>query len=180
MDTKMVKLTNAKIIAIYRGLSVLGKLPGVKFAYVITRNKNALHEHVVAMDAANPAIDPAEEYKAYDAARVRYAEEYADKDEKGNPVQHFDDKGRAVSFQILKRAAGFQNILNALGKEHKEALDTFKTMADIYNDLLEAEVEIDFLTLAYDELPEKIDGEGIDAVIDFVTEPATTEAAAAK
>lgn len=110
---------------------------GRRFAYASTINTENLS---VEMKGIAEIVKPIGEY---DEKRIKLCEEYATKNEEGNPVL-VEDK-----YQGLDGNEKFHASLKALQKEYQPSLDEI-------NEMMKEEVEVELYQISPDDIPESL------------------------
>jgi len=155
-----IKKTREEFLNLYQVLSQLGNLKGVKFAYTIAKNKEAIKPELVAIQEAGQTKD---NYKEFEKERVGLNEKYALKDEKGQPVIKGDN------YQIEDKET-YDKAYNELIEKHKEAIDERDAQIKEVNELVKEEIEMDLKTLPLSLVPEDITVKQMESLSIIITE----------
>lgn len=152
-------------IALFGNLKKLGGLKGVKFAYAVEKNKNLLKQEV---ESVQEAIKPLENFQEYDAKRMKLAEQYAEKDEKGKAKTRKLDNG--VEEYVITDLDAFNKDFEALKEENKSVLEERDAQIDEGNRLLDEEITIELYKIKLADVPEDITGEQMETVYQIIEE----------
>jgi pyruvate-formate lyase len=155
-----IKKTREEFLNLYQTLSQLGNLKGVKFAYIIAKNKEVIKPELVAIQEAGKMKD---NYKEYDKERVELNEKYALKEKDGKPVI------KDENYQIKDKET-FEKALKELQEKHKEAIDEREAQIKEVNDLVKEEIEMDLKTLPLAIVPEDITVRQMESLSIIITE----------
>ena len=154
-----VKVSKDKLVQMWNALSEIGKgKTKVKFSYAVARNKSIIEPEIKALTEAQKLVP---EYQEYDTERLKMCREMAKKDENGAP------KMLGVEFDIEDREA-FDKKVEKLQKKHKKVIDEQKLRIDQFNELIKEEIEIDFYTIKAEFLPEDIEANYLELMMDFI------------
>lgn len=153
-----MKYKRKQLLSLYQSLKSVGNLKGVKFAYAVSKNLQLLESEIKSI---NEAQKPSEKFQAYDKARVELAKKHA-KTEEGKPVVKNNS-------YVIENEKAFNEELETLKTEHKEALDEREVQLNEFKELLKGEVEIELHKVKMDDVPADItvtQMEGIFAIIE--------------
>jgi len=131
-------MTNSKLVDLYRALSELKGLKGVKFNYGISKNFAILDSELNSIKAG---LEVSDEYKLYDEKRVELCKEYSKKNESGEPMIALDQATNTTKY-IIANQTGFDAALAELNKENKEIVDARTKQIEDFNQFLEKESTI--------------------------------------
>lgn len=120
----------------------------VKFSYAIAKNRMKITSEV---EAIQEALKPAADFMKYENARLKLAQEYADKDDEGRV------KIDGGNFSITENLTKFNEKLDALKAEHKEAIDVQEAKADEIDALLKESFEFKPHMIKFENFPEEIE-----------------------
>ena len=151
-------LSKGDTVNIYANLKKLGNLRGAKFAYAVQKNINLLEPEI---EALKKALEFSDDYKKYDEARIKLAESYAKKDEKGKPkvVKTNNERGEVVreEYDLEEETKDeFEKKFGELKEEHKTAVEAREVQVQEQNDLLKTESTIVFHKIALADVPTDI------------------------
>src|SRR3990167_4660084 len=149
-----------EILQLFRNLNTLGQLQGVKFAYGVSRNLSIIKPEIEALEKVS---SPTPEFLEMDKGRIKLAEEYAEKDEKGKPKK----KGNEYVIPEDKKE-DFENAFEAFKIEHKELYDAREKQIEEYNALLQTESEVKLHKVNLADVPEKISVQQMHSISSFV------------
>ena len=138
----------------------VSQLKGVKFAYVIAKNKNILKGEI---DSLQESVKMSEQYLVYEKKRVELCRELARKDKDGKPMMigsKFDIEDKAAFDKTLKK---LQDGYPAEIKEREKQLENFEK-------LCKEEIKIDLHKMKQEDLPEDITPSQIEGIIEIIEE----------
>jgi len=144
------KLTRERIFQIWYVLTNL-KVPenemlDKRFDYAKNRTLDSLTPEVTEIVKARKSGIP--KYDEFDTKRKEILMKYASKDEQGNPV--INGNQFSINGENLEEA---NKSLNELTETYKEALDERQKEIDIYNEIINEEIDIDITQLSFNALP---------------------------
>ncbi len=165
-------MTKGETVNLYANLKKLGTLRGVKFAYAVAKNTALLDTEV---EALKKALEMTEEFKKYDDARVKLAEEYSKKDEKGKPVllKTTNERGEIVreEYDLAEETkAEWEEKFETLKLEHKEAIDARDAQIQEQNELLKTESTLTFHKIKLADVPVDITSAQMGFIYEIVEE----------
>ena len=102
-----------------------------------------------------------DDYKKYDEARIKLAEEYSKKDEKGKPVlkRTTNERGEVVreEYDLVEETKDeFEKKFEELKEEHKAVVEARDAQIKEQNDLLKTESTVVFHKIALADVPTDI------------------------
>jgi hypothetical protein len=106
----------------------------IKWAYGISKNKNKIQGEIESIGNIEKIVQEIEQ------ERIKYCEDHADKDEKGEPIL---ENGK---YKGVKKNS---NEIISLIEKTKKAIND-------YNEILKKEVEIDFYMIDFDDVPKEL------------------------
>jgi polyribonucleotide nucleotidyltransferase len=140
-------MNKQEILNLYRALNGLGNLSGAKFAYAVAKNINLIKSEIEALEKAST---PSDEFKKFDEARVKLAEEFAKKDKDGKA----ETKDNAY---VIEDQKAFDKAFEKLRKEYKETVEARETQMKQFSELLKEESTVELYALkSLDEVPKEI------------------------
>lgn len=163
-------MTNQEVLQLNQALNQLGKMSGVKFAYAVSKNVANIKAELEALDKS---FEASEAYKAFDAARVKLAEEHAKKGEDGSPlkIEKKDSSGNVISGSyIMDDQAAFDAAFEELKLEHKEAVEAREKQVEEYLELLKEESKIGIYKVFIDDVPKEITVEQMYGISPIISE----------
>lgn len=135
-------------------------LPGVKFAYGVSKNLNILKPEVIALEEARKQSP---EFQQYEKERVVLAIKHSEKDEKGKPIilenqyKLADQEAFDAEFIVLK-------------EKHKDAIEKREAQVKEFNDLLEKEVKLELHKIKLEDVPATITTKQMNDIFDLIEE----------
>jgi len=129
-----------------------------KLAYAVKKNLRLLRAEL--KDANEVLQQVPEDLQEYDKARLELCKEHCDHDEKGEPVT--DDRGF-----VFTDPAAFAEIMKPLQEQYADAL---QAREDEIEALLDTEVQIEFHKIKVDDLPDNLNENDIESLMDILWE----------
>lgn len=155
---EMIDLSN-KISENYENLNLLH---GPKFLYAITENVKLLNDEIIKL---NKLIKGSDRYNEYQDKRISTCVKYSRKNEDGSPkmvinndIEEFD----------IDQTEEFTKEIKELQAEYKDEIDKFMEQVRTYNNKLDEELDIDFKTISFDDIPNNINFELMSVVMPFI------------
>lgn len=150
-------MNKAEIILLYKSIvTIFNKnLPGAKFAYSIKRNIDLLLPEVEAIDKAKLSSP---EYMEYEQKRVDLVKNYAEKDDKGEPIIK-DNEFQGVDFSNPDFVAKYSE----LNKEYEKPLKEI-------NDLLNEEVDVQLYKVNIKDVPNELESFDLHKIYSIIAE----------
>jgi hypothetical protein len=155
-----------ELFTLLESLDKLDNLTGVKFNYVIDKNRSVIEKEVEDMKKLN---EPSKEFADYDKVRLQLLQKFSDKDPQGNPK--FTQADGMVKFDIPdKNMKKFQTELDKNTKEFEAAIKERDKQLFEYDKFLQEDAKFTFETLTIEEIDNKINGEQYKIIKHFVAE----------
>ena len=164
-----MKVTKSTLIGINNFLFTVSDLPGVKFAYAISKNKGKLKAE---MKALNDMQQQPEDFIEYEKELAKLAKKHARRDEKGNIIQQQTEDG-SIGYVIEDDDVVFNAAKGKLDKEYKKAIDEFQELKKKMNEILAEEVELedyDFHKVGFSDLPNELTANQIEGLEFMIVE----------
>ena len=120
----------------------------VRFSYFIAKNKMELKKEV---DAINTCQTPSKEFLMFETKRVELAQQYSEKDDKGQPIVN------AGQYVIIKYREAFEKEVSALKKQFGATLEERAKQLEECQKFLEEDIEFNFVKLKFEQLPKSIE-----------------------
>lgn len=136
------------------------RLP-VRCAYAVAKNLARLRETVESVQAA---AAPSQGFQDYEKARVALVRQYADLDDKGEPIA--DAQGHAR----IRDMPAFLDALAVLRGCHQEAITEQDARAAEVEDLLREECAVELHRVALDQFPAEIQADTMRWLLPMVSE----------
>jgi len=155
-----------ELFTLLDSLNKLDNLTGVKFNYVIDKNRTQIEKEVEDMRKLN---EPSAEFQAYDKVRLQLLQKYSEKNEKGEPK--FTQANGMVRFDIPdSNMKKFQAELDKATKEAEKAIAERDKQVFEYDKFLQEESKLVFETLTIEEIDNQINGEQYKIIKHFVAD----------
>lgn len=160
----MEKLKNKEVLSLYYALASLGTLKGVKFNYVVDRNRKRLRKIVESLEEQNK-FSP--EYEEYDKERVKINEDFSEKNADGSlkMVTH-----QSVTRYIIDstRREEFDKLQAELKGKYKKANEEREEQVKEFKKLLEEESDFVPYPLEVNCIPDDITGSQFEIISAFL------------
>jgi hypothetical protein len=128
-------------------LDSVSDLKGVKFAFVVLKNRKKLEAQIEEDKTIfEEILKPSEGFKEYEEKRIALCEASSEKNEEGKPKTEGD---RYVIIDMNK----FNTDLAKLTEEYKASVDDRKHQIEEYNSLMEEDMLIEFQKIGVNDLP---------------------------
>ena len=155
------KLKRGKLVelnAIFNELK--SKQTDKRFKFAIVRN---LEYFEPEMKAIRETQKHSPKYEEYVQKRQQLGEEYADRDEQGQPKLMMVE-GQEV-FQITEKKEEVNSKIVELIKEYNDVIEEKKEEMQQFGELMEEEIEVDVCKISFEYLPEDADYNALKSII---------------
>ena len=153
---QVIKARRSDLMAMLNNLPNVNNLKGFKLAYAVAKNKRALlDEQRILQDI----LKSSDKFLEYDKKRIELCELHAEKDERGKPMK---EGGR---YKGLADHTEFQNGLDALMEEYKEAIEAETNKLQDHQKALDEIVEFKMEMIPIDLVPQDITVAQMDAMM---------------
>ena len=156
-----MKMKNKEVVALWNTLYEFTDRPGTKFAYALLRTKQKLHPHVVKLQMLQM---PSKEFIEFDSKRVSICSKFADRDEKGNPVQ------KDGNFVVTEKVDEFKEAYSALSEEYKAAQEEMDAKVAQYNVVLDEEIDVDVYRVSLENCPQNFTAAEIESIMVLISD----------
>lgn len=153
-------MLNSELIPFWEALEEVQDLPGVKFAYARSKNKNKIESEIKSLQEA---IKPSEDYAKFDKDRIELCEKHCDKDDKDKPVME-------NSRYVFKNRKNFETAFNGLKKTYNDTLEAREKQIEEYNKLLEEKSDFEIHHVLLSDVPDGITGKQLEDVMEMIKE----------
>ena len=120
-----------------------------RFKFAVVRN---LEYFEPEMKAIQETQKPNPKFEEYQNKRMQIGEEFADKDEKGQPKKVMIEGNQVYEITEKKDEANAKVV--ELVKEYSDVIEEQKSAIEEFNTLMEEEVETDICKISFEYLPE--------------------------
>ena len=153
-----------ELITLLENLEKVKNLTGVKFNYVIDKNKKVLTQEIE--DIKNVA-ESSQDFQQYEKQRLLLLQKYAEKEPDGSPK--FTQQGGLVKFDIPDtEIANFQDDMNVLIDENKSIITARDKQMVEYEKFLSEDIILEFYKLKLSDISDDINGEQFESISVFV------------
>ena len=140
------------------GLDNVSYLSGVKFAYAIIKNKKMIEQELITLQEI---IKPSPEIEEYEKNRIAICEKHCKRDENNQlKIQN--------NTYDIEDMDTFNKDIEELKKKNKKVLDNRQKQADEYNKLLEEDIEIPFVLIKQDDLPNSLSASQMEQIFEII------------
>lgn len=140
-------------------------LQGAKFTYGLSKNISIIEEEIKHIQES---IKPTEEFTAYDEARVALCKVHAKKDKDGEFIYKVHPESGQQEYDIDVDGKKWTTAIEKLRKDNSEAITKREKQLKDYNELLDADCEIEFYSMSIDSIPNEINVEQMLIVQHFI------------
>lgn len=139
-----------EINTLLKALDGVSEIKGVKFAFAILKNRKKLETQIEEDKSIfEEILKPSDGFKEFENKRVDLCVLYSEKDENGNPLTE-NEQYKINDVEV------FNKELETLSEKYSEDINNrYKQVSD-YNSLMEEEIEITFVKVNYEDLPEGV------------------------
>lgn len=140
----------------------------VKFFYNVKRNIQKLQPEALSIQ---DAIKPSDKIGEYNKKRVEICENLSKKDENGKAIIENEIYITLFTDNTFKtKIPKFEEALNKLDEEYKEALSEHEEHKKKVMELLNEDIEFDLYKFKLDIIPKDASSEFIDAIFELIIE----------
>lgn len=150
----MNKPTIQEISGLLDWLNACSSLPGAKFAYCVSKNREKITTYVKELEKG---FGPTAEFVKYEEARIKLARSHAEKDENKEPKV---ENGQFV----IKDKKAFKKAVEALKKEHKKAIDSRKKQIKSFEKLMQSEAKVELHKIKREDISSEINANQLDGI----------------
>lgn len=159
-------MKRSELFVLLKSLNELDDLTGVKFNFVINKNRNLL-EHET--EDIKKSSKPSEKFQEFEQKRIELIREYSEKDEQGNIK--FEDIDGGSKFTIPEKdKKKFQKELSDLSKGYDDVIQERNEQLKEYNKFLQEEVDLQFTTFKLEDISDQITGKQFRIISPFIQE----------
>lgn len=155
-----------ELISLLDNLEKVKNLTGVKFNYILDKNKKLIQQEIEDMQKQ---AEPNEKFQDYEKKRLELLTKFAEKEKDGSPK--FEQSGGMVRFDIPeKEMKKFQEEMNKLIDEFKPEITARDKQLIEYDKFLQEKIDLKFHLLKLEDISNDITGEQFEAISVFVEE----------
>jgi len=152
------------VLSFYEGLVAIKGLPGARFNYAVSKNKDNFKSEV---EALSEAYKESPEFNAYNVERYNLCIELCRKDEEGNPVKVRQGNQEIFAFD---EDSDIKNKLEALSDKHPGVVAAREKQLKDYDKLLQEDSDVEVYKISLDSIPEDITQELLDPIYPMIDE----------
>lgn len=153
-------MKNKDLFGILEGIKLCADLRGVKFAYVLSKNKAHLISEIKHIQKG---LKPPKEYDLFENKRLELCTKFSKKDAKNKPLV-------VEGAYNIEDQEKFDIELENLKNEYKDTVDKRTKQIEDYNKLLEEPSNIDLHKIFVEHLPDDITVKQMDMIIEMIEE----------
>jgi len=157
------KIQRSVLFQVLTGVELVKDLKGVKFSFIMIKNKKKLLEEIQSLQKA---AEPSGKGKEYENARIELCHKYCDKDDRGRSVM-LDDG----TFSGVEDNPEFHREITELKKEMSEGYEERSKQVDEYNKMLDEEIAFKFYQVDFEDIPSDITPAQMEMIMPLVREP---------
>lgn len=171
-------MTNREAHELRQGLEQVSQLPGAKFAYAVSKNKDKIDRDFkhLRKTLENEKIQEFQEKQneimsEFERKKSEVLEKHAKKNKNGDPLYNKskDENGQMrTEYDIPEENMDPQGQIEKLKEEYKEAFEEFDKQKKEFQQLMEEESSVELHTISEDQLPDGITSEQMDAILPIV------------
>ena len=140
-------MTRAQFFDLYNKLQgVRYHTDNTKFSYFLIKNIKLIESEIVKL---NEIIKPPEDFLAFEKERLLVCKNFAKKDENDQPIINNDEF-------LIENFEEFNKNLEPVKKKFEQVLMQRQSQIDIYNNMLDEELELELVHVGPDDLPSGI------------------------
>ena len=147
-----MKITRKKAIELYNTLSSFKGVYNKSFSMYIILNVKKMRSTMEEIEEMRKSSAPSPEYVELQQKEIDMLNKYCDRDENRNPIQLSPNRYK-INPELLEE---YKIEKEKLMKDNEEILREYDSIQENINTLLEEEVEIDFIKIPFDCVPEDI------------------------
>ena len=147
-----MKLARKKAVEIHNMLSGFKGTYNKTFSMYLILNTKKLKPVIQEIQDIQESSKPSGKFLELQQQELALVNEYVDKDKNGNPITVGEN-----GFKIRENDIDIYNSKkNALMDDNKDIIDEFEALKDNVDKLVNEEVEVDFILIPFDCIPEEI------------------------
>jgi len=140
------------------GIEAVATLKNAKFSYVLFKNKKLIENEIEVLKEIDK---PIEAFQKFEYDRVVLCEKYCERKEDGQPLL-IDNTYK------IKDVENFNKDIVELRNANLESIEAEQKRLEDFNKLLEEDLNIEFLKIKSDDLPNDISLEQLSGIEDFL------------
>jgi len=151
-------MKNRDLSTLFQGLQEVSNFKGVKFAYVVAKNRKLIEEELKTLEEVNK---PSEQYLDFEQKRVKLCEQHANKCDNGQP------KILGDRYDITNMEA-FNKDLETLKNEYLTCVIERENQLRESEKLMNEDCKLQLLKINSIYLPNDINGSQIEKIISII------------
>jgi len=156
-----MKISREKLFKMYDVFERLAmSKDNVRFHYLIIKNKRLIQPEI---DSIREIGTPTKEYQEFDKKRMQTCNEYCLKDDNGEVV--VKNNNFVIPEDVQDK---FNGIIDELKEEYAETLSLAEKAKKEIDELLLEEIEIPFVFIPMNVIPEKLAGYEVETLFDII------------
>lgn len=155
-------MKNKDLYVFMNNANKLSNLSGFNFVMELARNKRKAKAAIEVIEELKEELP---EYLKFKTEYLKLREDFADRDEKGNPLMmNIPNQPGMQTYKITEKAKEFEVEEKKLEKKYKKVLEEQQQKFIDFNNALEADCTVDFLCVSEDAIPKNITVEQLELV----------------
>jgi hypothetical protein len=153
-------MKNVDLFRLREGLNDVSNLKGVKFAYVVLKNKKLIEEEI---ETLQKSIEMSSEFQEFERKRISLCEQFSDKNKDGSPIITNNAYSIPNREEFEAEVAGLKNQYLECVSEREEQLRDYDKLLKEESDLLDklAKVKITYV-------PDDISATQLDSIKEII------------
>ena len=154
MAGQTIKIKLSDLFEYLSGLDRAGNLKSVKLGYAVAKNRSEIMKEVKIVQSR---MESSKEFSEYSQKVADLGKKYANKDDKGRPVQF---QGQ---FQGCEGNPEYDKPMEELKEKYKEVIEEREKQMEEYKELMKMEIDFDVYQIDFSEV-EKVEGITVDQI----------------
>lgn len=156
-----VTMKRGELLELHASLQRVSGFKGRNFAYAVAKNRKFVKREI---DEMQLLLDPSPEYQKYDEERIELCKQFADKDDKGEPMLEPNAQGQPT-FVGLDPNPEFQEKVDELKEKYSDAMNERDEKVKEYRELLEKDGTFNLYAIRLSQIPDEITGEQLTGIM---------------
>jgi hypothetical protein len=136
--------------------------------YILETNKRKISSELEVLAKIEKKIN--ESIQKYEVARTKICDEFCERDEDKNPLKEINSNGQSVYVFTKENRETVDNKIEELKSEYKQELEEVANQEKEFKELLLEEIDIDFIKIKIEYLPEESYGRDMTLMFDLIEE----------
>ena len=154
-------MKKSEAIGLFNTINTMGSIASTKFSYAIIKNVEKLKDEFEAVKKIQQIKSP--EHEEFETKRIQLCHEFAEKDEKGNPVL-------VGSNYKIKDQDAFDKMYSKLESNYSGVMEEINNKVKQINDILDEESDIELYKISIDDLPKELTPAQVKSLMPMIME----------